>query len=85
MITHWMNLAAVAKRKEVHRSITSGEILPNYDRLEAENRNLRRRVSDLEHCVMDLQRKYYEMMTYVKGKEIEEYLKNYEPKKKKEE
>ncbi len=62
----------------------SGEILPNYDRLEAENRNLRRRVSDLEHCVMDLQRKYYEMMTYVKGKEIDEYLQHYEPKKKQE-
>lgn len=63
----------------------SDGIYPNYDRLEAENQNLKRRVSDLEHCVIDLQRKFYELMTYVKGKEIEEYLKNYKPKERKEE
>lgn len=63
----------------------SDEIHPNYDRLEKENQNLRRRVSDLEHSVMDLQKKFYELLTYVKGKEIEEYLKNYKPKGKKNE
>ena len=57
----------------------------NYERLEREIDNLRRRVTELEHSNFDLQRKYYGLLTYVKGKEIEEYLKNYEPKKKKEE
>ena len=61
------------------------EVRPNYERLERENRNLRRRVSDLESSVLDLQRKFYSLLTYVKGKEIEEYLKNYKPKGKKNE
>ena len=62
----------------------SDEVFPNYDRLEKENQSLRRRVSDLEHSVFDLQRKYYELMTYVKGKEIGEYLENYKPRQNKE-
>ena len=57
----------------------------NYERLEREIDNLLRRVTELEHSNFNLQRKYYEMMTYVKGKEIEEYLRNYKPKGKKNE
>lgn len=54
----------------------------NYNRHEMEIDNLRRRVTELEHSNFDLQRKYYELLTYVKGKEIEEYLANYKPKRK---
>lgn len=55
----------------------------NYDRIAIELTNLRRRVSELEHSNQDLQRKYYEMKTYVRGLEMEAFLKDYKPKEKK--
>lgn len=55
---------------------------PNYDRLENEIRNLRARVLELEHSNKTLSRQYYELKKMIIGKEIEEYLKNYKPKRK---
>lgn len=54
----------------------------NYDRLHSEILNLKRRVSDLERTVYRLGRENYELRKMVIGKEIEEYLKNYKPKRK---
>ena len=54
----------------------------NYDRLESENRRLRKRVSDLEHAVFDLYRRFYALQTEVKGREITEFLEHYQPKNK---
>lgn len=55
---------------------------PNYERLQSEILNLRRRVSDLEKTVYRLARENYELRTMVIGKEIDEYLENYKPKNK---
>jgi hypothetical protein len=54
----------------------------NYDRLHSEILNLQRRVSDLEKTVYRLGRENYELRKIVIGKEIDEYLANYKPKKK---
>lgn len=55
---------------------------PNYDRHEKEIKNLRARVLELEHLYKTLSRQYYELKKEMIGKEIDEYLANYKPKRK---
>lgn len=52
----------------------------NYDRLVIEINNLKRRVADLERANFTLQRKYYQLWSDMKQREIKDYFDNYKPK-----
>ena len=52
----------------------------NWDRLESEIRKLRSIVNNHETAILDLQKKYYSLLSIVRGLEMDEYLKNYKPK-----